>query len=72
MLLVTVISLEVLELLTMELVSAVVAEDELLVVAILEEIDSVVAGVLVLAVELVVGYKVDRVEVTLVEDVVVF
>lgn len=59
MLLVTVISLEVLELLTMELVSAVVAEDELLVVATLEEVDSVVAGVLVLAVELVVGYKVD-------------
>jgi hypothetical protein len=58
-LLVTVISLEVLELLTMELVSAVVAEDELLVVATLEEVDSVVAGVLVLAVELVVGYKVD-------------
>lgn len=59
MLLVTVISLEVLELLTMELVSAVVAEDELLVVATLEEVDSVLAGVLVLAVELVVGYKVD-------------
>lgn len=59
MLLVTVISLEVLELLRMELVSAVVAEDELLVVATLEEVDSVVAGVLVLAVELVVGYKVD-------------
>lgn len=59
MLLVTVISLEVLELLTMELVSAVVAEDELLVVATLEEVNSVVAGVLVLAVELVVGYKVD-------------
>lgn len=58
MLLVTVISLEVLELLTMELVSAVVAEDELLVVATLEEVDSVVAGVLVLAVD-VVGYKVD-------------
>ena len=59
MLLVTVISLEVLELLTMELVSAVVAEDELLVVATLEEVDSVVAGVLVLTVELVLGYKVD-------------
>lgn len=59
MLLVTVITLEVLELLTMELVSAVVAEDELLVVATLEEVNSVVAGVLVLAVELVVGYKVD-------------
>lgn len=58
MLLVTVISLEVLELLRMELVSAVVAEDELLVVATLEEVDSVVAGVLVLAVD-VVGYKVD-------------
>lgn len=59
MLLVTVISLEVLELLRMELVSAVVAEDELLVVATLEEVDSVVAGVLVLTVELVLGYKVD-------------
>lgn len=64
MLLVTVKSLVVLELLTMELDSAVVGVlvvtvCKLLVLVTLEEVDSVVAGVLVLTVELVLGYKVD-------------
>lgn len=59
MLLVTVISLEVLELLTMELDIAVVADEETPVVTTLAEVNSVVAGVLVLTVELVLGYKVD-------------